>query len=182
MVSAQPVIRLVVVAAVLLPLMRSGPAAPESKPAEAKPAKERKDAKQEPREKAERERPACMHCGATCGLVPMCICTPGTRKVQKTEYETICDPVCVPCCSGPPWKCHHGVTNCTACEAECPAAWVRQRKKLIVEKKDEEKPAIERKVVWVCRGCDAGTPVGCTGGGDASPRRSSWWPSWLPHP
>ncbi len=183
MVSAQPVIRLVVVAAVLLAVTRSATTAAESKSAKEPPAANGpKAAKQDAREKAERERPACMHCGATCGLVPVCVCTPGTRKVPKTEYETICDPLCVPCCSGPPWKCHHGITSCTACAAECPDAWVRQRKKLVVEKKDEEKPAIERKVAWVCRGCDAGTPVGCTGGGDASSRRASWWPSWLPHP
>jgi hypothetical protein len=182
MVFASSAFRLVVVAAVLLASTRSVPAA-DAKPAKGEPAaQEPKAAKQDSRAKAERERPACMHCGATCGLVPVCICMPGTRKIQKTEYETTCDPVCVPCCSGPPWKCQRRATSCTGCEAECHDAWVRQRKKLVAEQKDEERPTIERKVVWVCRGCDAGPSAGCTDGGDAASRRAGWWPSWLPHP
>ncbi|MFM8985864.1 MAG: hypothetical protein ACKONH_07380, partial [Planctomycetia bacterium] len=108
MVFASSAPRLVVVAVVLLAWTPSVPAA-ESKPA----AQEPKAAKQDSREQAERERPACMHCGATCGLVPVCVCKPGTRKIQKTEYETTCDPVCVPCCSGPPWKCQRRASGCT---------------------------------------------------------------------
>ena len=137
-------------------------------------------------EKAEAERPACMHCGATCGLVAVCICKPGTKKTPKTEYEAKSDPICVPCCGGPPWPCggHRraaGCTGCERCDTECHDAWVRQRKKLVVEKKDEEKPTVERKVAWVCRVCETPEPVGCTGGVHAAPR-SGWWPTWLPHP
>lgn len=135
-------------------------------------------------EKEAEERPACMHCGATCGLVAVCVCKPGTKKIPQTEYEAKRDPLCVPCCGGPPWpwgrKCTAG--GCTGCEAECHDAWVRQRKKLVVEKKDEEKPTIERQVAWVCRGCVRGSAATCTGGGDAAPGRTSWWPSWLPGP
>jgi hypothetical protein len=138
-------------------------------------------------EKSEAERPACMHCGATCGLVAVCVCKPGTRKTPKTEYEAKSDPLCVPCCSGPPWPWggHRravGCTGCTGCETECQDAWVRQRKKLVKETKDEEKPTLERKVAWLCRGCGSDRPVSCTGGSDAAPRRAGWWPSWLPHP
>lgn len=132
-------------------------------------------------EKSE-ERPACMHCGATCGLVAVCVCKPGTKKNSKTEYEATSDPICVPCCGGPPWKPQRRAVGCTACEAECHDAWVRQRKKLVVEKKDEEQPTIERQVAWVCRGCGSDRPVSCTGCGAAAPRRAGWWPSWLPHP
>ena len=136
-----------------------------------------------PAEKSEEERPACMHCGATCGLVAVCVCKPGTKKIPKTEYEAKCDPLCVPCCGGPPrpWGGHRRAAGCTGCEAECHDAWVRQRKKLVVEKEDEEQPTIERQVAWVCRGCAHGAPVSCTGGAVAAPR-SGWWPSWLPHP
>ena len=150
--------------------------------AAAKPAEKASDkpAKKEG-EKADAERPACMHCGATCGLVAVCICKPGTKKLPKTEYEAKCDPICVPCCGGPPWKGHRSVAGCTGCDAACHDAWVRQRKKLVVEKKDEEKPTIERKVAWVCRACDAGPAAGCTGCGDATPPWAGWWPSWLPH-
>ena len=79
-------------------------------------------------EKADKERPACMHCGATCGLVAVCVCKPGTKKIPKTEYEAKCDPLCVPCCGGPPrpWGGHRRAAGCTGCEAECHDAWVRQ--------------------------------------------------------
>ena len=137
--------------------------------------------------KSEAERPTCMHCGATCGLVAVCICKPGTRKTPKTEYEAKSDPLCVPCYSGPPWPWggHRravGCTGCTGCETGCQDAWVRQRKKLVVEKKDTEQPAVERKVAWVCRVCETAEPVGCTGGAKTAPPRGGWWPTWLPHP
>jgi hypothetical protein len=134
-----------------------------------------------------KERPACVHCGATCGLVAFCECKPGTKKTQKTEYDTTCDPVCVPGCSGPPWPWRHrpaaGCTGCasgcTECAGDCCNAWVRQRKKLVKETKDEEKAVVERKVVWVCRGCDGGPSAGCTGGSGAGAGKAGWWPTWL---
>jgi hypothetical protein len=54
-----------------------------------------------------------------------------------------------------------------------------QRKKLVKETKDEEKAVVERKVVWVCRGCDGGPSVGCTGGSGAGAGKAGWWPTWL---
>ena len=37
-------------------------------------AADKKDASQKA------EKPACMHCGATCGLAPICVCEQGTKK------------------------------------------------------------------------------------------------------
>lgn len=146
--------------------------------------------KQDGDSKKEEPRPACMHCGATCGLVAVCECKPGTKKTQQTEYDTTSDPICVPGCSGFawPWDRRHGVgcadrvSGCTAactagCGADCCRAWVRQRKKLVKETKDEDKQVIERKVVWVCRGCASG----CTGPGPAA-KSAGWWPAWLRWP
>lgn len=178
MVFARRTLPLVIVAAALGLAARSVPAdTAQQGDVKAKPPTK-------PAEKPEDERPACMHCGATCGLVAVCVCKPGTRKTAKTEYEAKSDPICVPCCGGPPWPWggHRRAAGCTGCEAECHDAWVRQRKKLVKEKKDEEQPTIERQVAWVCRGCGPDSPVSCTGCGDAAPRRASWWPSWLPHP
>ena len=131
---------------------------------------------------SEAKRPACMHCGATCGLEAVCVCRPGTKKIPQTEYEAKCDPLCVPRCGGPPWPWGRKgpAGGCNGCEAECHDAWVRQRKKLVVEKKDEEQPTIERHVAWVCRACAPRAPVGCTGDA-AAPRRPGCWPTWLPH-
>ena len=193
MVFARRTLPLVILAAALGLAARSVPAdtgggGTDASARDAAAAAKQGDAKvklpTQPPEKSAEQRPACMHCGATCGLVAVCVCKPGTKKIPKTEYEAKSDPLCVPCCGGPPWpwgrKCTAG--SCTGCEAECHDAWVRQRKKLVVETKDEEKPAIERQVAWVCRGCARGAPVSCTGCGDAAPGRASWWPSWLPHP
>jgi hypothetical protein len=140
---------------------------------------------------ADKEQPACMHCGATCGLVAFCECKPGTKKTQKTEYDMTCDPVCVPGCSGFAWPwdrrhcagCTKGVSGCTddgsdGCGADSCRAWVRQRKKLVKETKDEEKEVIERKVVWVCRGCTSG----CTAPAHPASTASGWWPAWLRWP
>ena len=139
---------------------------------------------------ADKERPSCMHCGATCGLVAACECKPGTKKTQKTEYDTACEPVCVPGCSGFAWPwsrhgacCADRATGCTAgCstegDADCCRAWVRQRKKLVKEAKDEEQQVIERKVVWICRSCT----VGCTAPSRPAANASGWWPAWLRWP
>jgi hypothetical protein len=140
---------------------------------------------------ADKEQPACMHCGATCGLVALCECKPGTKKTQKTEYDTTCDPVCVPGCSGFAWPwdrrhcagCTKGASGCTddgsdGCGADSCRAWVRQRKKLVKETKDEETVVVERKVVWVCRGCTSG----CTAPSRPASTASGWWPAWLRWP
>jgi len=194
MVFARRTLPVVIMATALSLVARSVPAETgggEKNAARDTPAAKQGDAKvkppTKPAENSEEERPACMHCGATCGLVAVCVCKPGTRKTPKTEYEAESDPICVPCCSGPPWpwsghRRAAGCTECERCDTECQDAWVRQRKKLVKETKDEEKPAIERKVAWVCRGCETAEPVSCTGGGKAAPPRGRWWPTWLPHP
>ena len=123
------------------------------------------------------ERPACMHCGGTCGLVPICVCEPGTKKKPQGEFEVKCEPMCVAGCSSKPWpfgRCHDRV-GCTACCEEpcrCPG-WVRNVKKLKKETVDEEVPTIKRKVAYVCD-TRAGCGTGCCGVGQ-SQRPSSWW-------
>ena len=73
----------------------------------------------------ERKPPACMHCGATCGLAPVCVCEPGTKKRPKVEFEVTCEPICVAGCGGGPrfLDGHAAGTTCTGCREEitdCP--------------------------------------------------------------
>ena len=129
-------------------------------------------------------KPACMHCGATCGLVPVCVCEPGTKKKPKNQYQTTCEPICVPGCSTKPWPFGgwHDRSHCTSCCAEpcaCPG-WVRNRKTLKRETVEEDVPTIKRKVAYVCDP-RAGRGTGCCGTGQQ--RASSWWSRltwWLP--
>jgi hypothetical protein len=124
--------------------------------------------------------PACVHCGATCGLEAVCVCECGTKKKTKTEYEAKCDPICVPRCSGLPWpfsRCRHD-GGCTDCQPDACRAWVRQRKTLVKETKDEEVSVIERKVQYVCCTCAGRGKAGCCGGEPVEP--SCWWLRWLP--
>ena len=126
------------------------------------------------------ESPACMHCGGTCGLEAVCVCECGTKKKSKTEYEATCDPICVPRCSGLPWpfsRCRRG-DGCTDCQPDPCRAWVRHRKTLVKETKDEDVPVTERKVKYICSRCG-----GCqkTGGCDGGPAGAGcWWRQWLP--
>ena len=55
-----------------------------------KPAEKKKDDGQK------KDPPACMHCGATCGLRPICVCKPGTKKQPKFEFDVTCEPICIP--------------------------------------------------------------------------------------
>lgn len=123
--------------------------------------------KEEGKKETEKEKqPECMHCGARCGLEAVCVCECGTKKKPKTEYEVKCDPICVPRCSGLPWPfslCRHG-GGCTDCPTDACRAWVRQRKTLVKETKDEEVSTIERKVKYVCCRCSATGKTGCCGG------------------
>jgi hypothetical protein len=41
--------------------------------------------KSKDKEKEKDKPPACMHCGATCGLEAVCVCECGTKKKPKTE-------------------------------------------------------------------------------------------------
>ena len=126
--------------------------------------------------------PACRHCGATCGLEPVCVCRPGTKKKPVTEYATTCEPFCVPGCSGPPWFRHGG--GCAGCADECgrcPGS-VRSRKKLSKDTRDEEVPVVTRTVEYVCCDCRPRSTAGCC---DVRPEpraenRAPWWAAWLP--
>ena len=141
--------------------------------------KEEKKKDESKKEKSKDEQPACMHCGARCGLEAVCVCECGTKKNPKTEYEAKCDPICVPRCSGLPWpfsRCRHG-GGCTDCQSDACRAWVRHRKTLVKETKDEEVSVIERNVKYVCCQCSATGKTGCCGGEAAG--HGGWWPHWL---
>lgn len=130
-------------------------------------------------DKDEKDRPpACMHCGATCGLVPICVCEPGTKKKPNVEFDVTCEPICVAGCGSTPWPFGrgHDRVGCTSCCAEpCQCrGWVRNCKKLKSETTDEEVPTIKRKVAYVCGCCARGPTVGCCGGGRVE-RAPSWW-------
>ena len=126
------------------------------------------------------ESPACMHCGGTCGLEAVCVCACGTKKKPKTEYEATCDPICVPRCSGLPWpfsRCRRS-DGCTDCQPDPCRAWVRHRKTLVKETKDEDVPVTERKVKYICSRCGGCQKTGCCDGGPAG--AGCWWRQWLP--
>jgi hypothetical protein len=74
-----------------------------SKPKVAEKAKGKDDKGKDDKEKPkEDEKPACMHCGATCGLEPICVCEPGTKKQPKVEFDVKCEPICVAGCGSKP--------------------------------------------------------------------------------
>ena len=128
---------------------------------------------------AKQKPPACMYCGATCGLEPICICKPGTKKKPVTEFETTCELICVAGCSGPPWARHAaGCTDCPRDECRCPG-WVRNRKTLVKETRDEEVATVTRSVAYVCAGCAGRRGVGCCGPEPQASRWPGWWPAFL---
>jgi hypothetical protein len=137
------------------------------------------DKAKEDKEKSKKdEKPACMHCGATCGLAPICVCEPGTKKQPKVEFDVKCEPICVAGCSTKPWpfgRCgaHVGCTTCCEEPCRCPG-WVRNCKKLKKETTDEEVPTIKRKVAYVCDCCAGRCTAGCCEA-TPHPRQASWW-------
>jgi hypothetical protein len=154
----------------------------KEKPGEKASSKDKdkdKKAKEDPK-------PACMHCGATCCLVAICVCEPGTKKKPTVEFEVTCDPICVPRCGTKPWpfgRAHDraGCTSCSSEPCEC-RAWVRSRKKIKRETGEEDVPTIKRTVAYVCDTCAGGGPVvSCTGSSAdvAAERRQAGWLTFL---
>ena len=145
-----------------------------------KPAEKKKDDGQK------KDPPACMHCGATCGLRPICVCKPGTKKQPKFEFDVTCEPICIPGCSSHVWpfggrEARVGCTSCCEEPCSCPGK-VRYCKKIKKETIDEEKPTIERKVAYVCRVCSGAGQARCCGV-DSPQQRAAWWwqpPWWWP--
>ena len=127
---------------------------------------------------AKEKSPACMHCGATCCLEAVCVCKQGKKKKPVTEYETKCEPICVARCSGPPWaRRPAGCTECPPDQCRCPG-WVRTRKTLVKETRDEEVDTLERSVGYVCATCAGRGPLSCCDAAPAKP--SGWWQAWWP--
>lgn len=99
-------------------------------------------------------------------MVPVCRCKPTTRKKQKTEYEVKCEPVCVPGCGGsacgkrPAGCCGDGCDGDGCCDTPCCNATVRSKKTLLKKVVDEEEPAMEYEVEWVCATCVGGCSAG----------------------
>lgn len=129
--------------------------------------------------------PTCLRCGATCDLKPVCVCTPGTRKKPKVEYEVDCEPICLAGCASRPWQvgpCHPvGCTSCGPKPSDCPSR-IRNRKLLRKETTDEEVCMVERNVAHLCGPCANRAGPGCC---DEAPgmQSLSWWArltSWLP--
>ena len=130
--------------------------------------------------------PACRSCGSTCGLEPICVCEPGTKKKPKVEFGTECEPVCIPGCGSRPWPWgdRHPGGGCTSCCDEpcrCPGR-VRSCKRLTKTTVDEEVPVIERRVEYVCAACASGGRPSCCA--PPAPRPRGWWASlhswWSP--
>jgi hypothetical protein len=129
-------------------------------------------------EPIEREPPRCMHCGTTCGLAPVCVCEPGTKKRATIEFDVTCEPICVPGCgSTPRFLDGHGArANCTSCsEASCACRGrVRSCKRIRANAVDEDVPTVVRKVGYVCHCCSGSCAADCCGGG----QRHRWLPAW----
>ena len=120
--------------------------------------------------------PACVRCGATCDLEPICVCSPGTKKVPKTEYDVACEPICVAACGSTPWS--RGLRtpaagcSCVDVPCDCPGR-VREVKRLRKQTVEEETCVVERRVEYLCSACSGRTAVGCCGGKES--RVSTWW-------
>lgn len=157
--------------------MSPGTAKPQGKEQE-KGGSTKENDKDKSKDKGKEKPPACMHCGATCCLEAVCVCKQGKKKKPVTEYETKCEPICVARWSGPPWaRRPAGCTDCPPDSCRCPG-WVRNRKTLVKEIRDEEVDTVDRSVGYVCATCAGRGPVGCCDAAPAKP--SGWWPAWWP--
>lgn len=128
------------------------------------------------------ERPACMHCGATCGLAAVCVCEPGIKKQPRDDFDVECEAICVAGCSSMPWpfgrrEARVGCTNCCEEPCRCPG-WVRNCKKIRKETTVEEVPTIKRRVAYICACCAGGPLASCTGSNcdnRCEHRSAGWW-------
>lgn len=126
--------------------------------------------------------PACLRCGATCGLEPICVCSSGTKKKPHAEYEVECERFCVAGCSSAPWPFgRRAAVECTSCAEEscdCPGR-VRTKKLLRKTMVDEEICVVERSVAYLCGSCSGRGSASCC---DTRPaeRRPSWWSKLTP--
>jgi len=125
--------------------------------------------------------PACGVCGGSCGLEPVCVCEPATRKVKKTSYAMRCEPVCV--ADGRAGGHAAAAASCTAtgcgCDGSCSSASIRMRKQLVKTVTEEEVDVIERKIEYRCRHCAgieaAPSCSACAGHGPAGEPAVPWW-------
>ncbi len=129
--------------------------------------------------------PACLRCGTTCDLEPICVCEPGTTKKPRVEYDVECEPFCVAGCSSSPWLFgRHRAAGCTSCVEEpcnCSGS-VRTKKLLRKAVVEEEACVVARSVAYLCGRCSGRDAAGCC---DAvRPEcRPSWWSklkAWWP--
>jgi hypothetical protein len=171
----------VLIVATLLPCAA---AAGADKAAASQTATEKSEKKPKDDDKASKDgQPACMQCGATCGLRPVCVCKPGTKTVPEPEFSTTCEPVCIPGCGSKPWPwcrpgrwpgCTSCTDSCTDCGDEpcnCPGR-VRQRKVLVWKTVDAEKPVVKHSVGYLCCRCEAAQRP--QGHGCCTPHRGAW--------
>jgi hypothetical protein len=128
-------------------------------------------------------KPACRACGGTCGLQPICVCEPGTRKKSTTTYSMKCEPVCVPApCLLPGWNPLRRPLSCTdsGCDGACAGATIRTKKSLLKTVREEEVDIVTRKIEYLCRHCSGSGPAAncrsCAAPAAATPRPPWWWP------
>jgi len=119
------------------------------------------DGKKADAEKKTDERPECVQCGATCGLIPFCKCEPSTKKKKKTVYDSKCELVCVPGCGCLLHGQHHRA-GCTDCEQACRNMQIREKKTLLKTVKEEDVDTVKHTVAYICE-CCAGLRGSCTG-------------------
>lgn len=167
--------------ACIVPSFAADGAADKEKAAVTQPEKttaKKNDITKEKGGNKDKERPACMRCGATCGLVPTCVCESGTRKQPKIEFDVTCEPNCLAGCSTTPSFLPRGrdgaaCANCCAEPCACPSR-VRWCKKVERKTVDEEVPTVVRKVKYICRCCAGTCPTGCC----TADRQRAWTPAW----
>ena len=135
-------------------------------------------------------KPVCRNCGGSCGLEPVCVCEPGTKKKPTTTYSMKCEPVCVPApCLLHGGQANHHAPSCTdtPCDGGCTDAVIRTKKTLLKTVTEEEVDVITRKVEYVCRHCSGNdTASSCASCTHTRPipaeRRPRWSLPWFSTP